>query len=141
VELLPGAWDRVEALRPGSRLVITPESGGRVEGALRELRPNVLVLTDSAGREFTLTRREVQRIVGVESDGRTNGVVIGAGIGLGAALAIVAGLGAGDGYVLPSAKWGAPLLLSSAGGLWGAFIDSAHKRERLLYVAPPSGAH
>jgi hypothetical protein len=35
-----------------------------------------------------------------------------------------------------SAKWGAPLLLSSIGGVVGALIDRAHEGEEILYVAP-----
>jgi hypothetical protein len=137
---LPGAWDRVEALRLGSRLLISLKSGEQVDRAFADLRPDVLVLTDSAGAESSLPRVDVQRIVAVEwRDGLTNGVSIGAGIGLAAALAILTGLGAGDGYVLPSAKWGAPVLLSAAGAMFGAIIDNAQRRDELVYLAPTDG--
>jgi hypothetical protein len=140
VKLVPGAWNHVEALPAGARLVITLTNGDLVEGAFSELRPGALLLNDSAGITLSVPQSDVQRIVAVGSrDGLTNGVLIGAGIGLGAALAILTGLGAGDRYVLPSAKWGARLLLSTAGGLLGALIDNAHRRERLLYLAPTTG--
>ena len=69
-------------------------------------------------------------------DGLANGALIGAGIGLSAALTVLAIADSQDGYVLPSAKWGAPLLLSSVGGIGGMLLDRAHKREQTVYVAP-----
>ena len=44
----PGTWDRVEALRPGSPLVVTLKSGDRIEGAFKALRLEMLDLTDPA---------------------------------------------------------------------------------------------
>jgi hypothetical protein len=135
--VIPGTWDRVEALRPGSPLVVTLKSGDRIEGAFKALRLEMLDLTDPAGTELSVRRSEVGRIVARGArDNLTNGALSGAGIGLAAALAILAVVGSGDGYVLPSAKWGAPLLLSSVGGLVGAAIDRAHDSEQLLYIAP-----
>lgn len=69
-------------------------------------------------------------------NGVANGALTGAGIGLGAALVVLTAVASGDGYLLPSAKWGAPLLLSGIGGLVGAVIDRAHKRGEVVYHAP-----
>lgn len=136
-EVIPGSWERVEVLRRGSPLVVTLKSGDRLEGGFKALASGVLALTDSAGKEFSIPRSEVRRIVAQASrDKLTNGALIGAGIGLGAALAILAIVGSADGYVLPSAKWGAPLLLSSVGSLIGTLVDRAHKRQEMIYVAP-----
>lgn len=140
VKLVPGDWSRVEALLPGARLVITVKSGFRMVGAFRDSRPGVLLLTDSGGDEFSIPRQDVSKISVTSRDDLANGVLVGAGIGLGAAIAILAGLGSGDGYVLPSAKWGAPLILSGAGALLGAAIDHARKGEEILYVAPTTRA-
>jgi hypothetical protein len=131
----PAVWNCVEALRPNSPLAVSLKSGDRVEGAFSDLRADILLLTDPVGREFSVPRSEVQIVAVTASDDLSNGVLIGAGIGLGAALAILTGLGSGDGYVLPSAKWGAPLLLSSVGGLIGALIDRARKSEQLVCFA------
>jgi hypothetical protein len=46
--------------------------------------------------------------------------------------------GSGDGYVLPSAKWGAPVLLSGLGSIGGMLVDRAHKPQQLVYVASES---
>jgi hypothetical protein len=134
--VIPGSWEKVEALRSGSPLVVTLKSGERLEGAFKAAGPAVLALTDRVGKEFSIPMPDVDRIVAPGTrDSLTNGVAIGAGVGLGAALAILAALGSQDGYVLPSAKVGAPLLLSGVGALVGGFVDRAHKSEQVLYRA------
>jgi len=65
-----------------------------------------------------------------------NGALIGAGVGLGVALTVLAIVGSQDGYVLSSAKWGAPFLLSGIGSLAGMLVDRAHQRDQTVYVAP-----
>ena len=133
--LIPGSWDKVVALRPGSRVVVTLISGERLEGALRNLGPGDLDLIDSAGRDFSVVRSNIRQIVARgEPDGLTNGALIGAGIGLGTAAIILAAAASGEGYLLASAKWGAPLLMSAAGGVVGIFVDRAHRDDQVVYV-------
>lgn len=132
--VIPGSWERVEALSSGSRLVVTLKSGNRVDGAFKALQPGELVLIDRAGKEIGLARSDIGIIA--DMDTVTNGTLVGAGIGAAGALAILAILGAGDGYVLPSAKWGAPLLLSGVGSLVGILVDRAHKGREIIYLAP-----
>ncbi len=134
--VIAGSWEKVEALQPGSPLVVTLKSGGHLEGAFKAIGPAVLALTDRVGREFSIPTSQIDSVVAPDTrDSLTNGIAIGAAIGLGAALAILAAVGSQDGYVLPSAKVGAPLLLSGVGGLVGAFVDRANKSELLLYRA------
>ena len=83
-----------------------------------------------------VSRSEVGRIVATVKDDLTNGALIGAGVGLSAALVVFAITASRDGYVLPSAKWGAPLLLSGLGSLGGVLIDRAQKSEEVVYRAP-----
>jgi hypothetical protein len=133
---IPGSWEKVEGLRLGSLLVVTLKTGARLAGALKALTLGDLTLTDATGKEFMIARSEVGAIVAQVRDDLTNGALIGAGVGLSAALAALAIAGSRDGYVLPSAKWGAPLLLSGLGSLGGMLVDRAHKREQIVYVAP-----
>ena len=103
----------------------------RVKGVLTTVdKDSVSLVTD--GRTQTFARSEVSAVR--LADGFGNGALIGAGAGLGTALGILAIAGSGDGYVLPSAKVSAPLLLSGIGGLMGALIDRAYGR--VLYVSP-----
>ena len=135
--VIPGSWDRVVVLRPGSRVVVTLIDGERLEGAFRALSPGDLGLTDSAGRDFAVARSNIRQIVARgERDDLMAGALIGAGIGLATAAIILAVAVSGDGYVLASAKWGAPLLLSAVGGVIGIFVDRAHRDDQVVYVRP-----
>jgi len=134
--VIPESLEKVEALQPGAPLVVTVKSGGRLEGAFKAVGPAALTLTDRTGQAFSIPMSQVDRIAAPGTrDGLGNGVGIGAGIGLGAALAILAAVGSQDGHILPSAKVGAPLLLSGVGGVVGALVDRAHKSEQILYRA------
>jgi len=135
-KVIPGNWEAVEVLRQGMPIVVTLNSGGRIRGVFKALHPVMLEMNDQDGKDSNVARLDVAKIlVPGASDSSTNGALIGAGIGLAAAGIILGTIGSGDGYVLPSAKWGAPLLLSAAGGLLGIVIDRAHRDEQLLYEA------
>ena len=115
------------------KIVVTDMSGRRVRGALTAVdRDSLSLATDGKTETFARTEVSTVRI----ADGLGDGALIGAGAGLGAALAILAIAGSGDGYVLPSAKVGAPLLLSGAGALVGVLVDRAHEGGRVLYTSP-----
>jgi hypothetical protein len=134
--VVPGSWDRVESIRLGSPFVVTLKMGDRLAGTFKALCADVLILTDPAGKEFSIPRSEIARIVTQAEDRLASGAWIGAAVGLGTALAVLAIAGSGDGYVLPSAKWGAPLLLSGVGSLVGVLVDRAHKGKEAIYLAP-----
>ena len=114
-------------------VIVTDMRGRRVKGALASVDEDSLLLVRD-GRTQTFARSEV-RTVRV-ADQIEDGALIGVGAGLGAALGILAIAGSGDGYVLPSAKVGAPLLLSGIGAFVGALIDRAHEGGRVLYSSP-----
>jgi hypothetical protein len=114
-------------------VVVIDMRGRRVKGALTAVdKDSISVATD--GRTQMFARSEVSTVR--VADGFGDGALIGAGAGFGAALGILAIAGSGDGYILPSAKVGAPLLLSGIGALLGALIDRAHDGGRVLYVSP-----
>ena len=134
--VIPGNWEAVEALQPGTLIVVTLNNGVRIQGAYKALHSVMLEIRDHDGKDSGVARRDVVTIVvSVASDSSMNGALIGAGIGVAAAGIVLGTIASGDGYVLPSAQWGAPLLLSAAGGLLGIVIDRAHRDEQLLYEA------
>jgi hypothetical protein len=136
-EVIPGRWEQVSALEPDAPLVVTTNDGRRLEGVFNVLDSATLVLTAAGGTPVVVARSDIARITApATNDGLTNGILIGAGTGLGLAISILSALGAQDGYVLPSAKVGAPLLLTGVGGLVGMLIDRGHRKPgRLLYLA------
>jgi hypothetical protein len=87
--LTPGSWEKVEALRVGSSLAVTLKTGERQRGALKALTPGALTMTDPTGKEFMVSRSEVGRIIATVKDDLTNGALIGAGVGLSAALVVL----------------------------------------------------
>jgi hypothetical protein len=125
------------SIQAGTPLVVTLISGNRFDGTFDALDSTALTLTDRARTRITVARSEISRIVApATSDTLANGALIGAGIGLAGAIAVLGALASQDGYVLPSAKAGAPPLLSGLGGLVGVLIDRAHHQpERVLYVS------
>ena len=136
-DVAPGTWDRVAALSSGAPIVVTLMDGASLSGAFRALRPDELRVMDSVGQDVTLPRSEIERILLRDDRDRvTDGALIGAGIGLATAVTILALAAAGDGHVLASARWGAPLLLSAIGGVVGAFVDRAHRGDEVIYVRP-----
>ena len=114
-------------------VIVIDMRGRNVKGALTGIAQDSLSLA-AEGRLQTFARSEV-RTVRV-ADGLVNGALIGGVVGLGAALGTLAIAGSGDGYVLPSATVGAPLLLSGIGALVGVLVDRAHEGGRILYVSP-----
>ena len=134
---IPGSWTALENLAAGSPIVITTRTGDRVAGEFAALASPLLNVNTRVGlRSILLT--DVAKIVQPgQNDNLANGIAVGVGIGLGTAIAILTAVGTKEGYVLPSAKIGAPLLLSGAGGLIGALIDRAHQKERVIYLAAP----
>ncbi len=114
-------------------VIVIDMRGRRVKGALTAVGTDSVSLARD-GRTQMFPRSEVSTVR--LADGLGDGALIGAGAGLGAALGVLAIAGSGDGYVLPSAKVGAPLLLSGIGALIGALIDRAHEGGRVLYVSP-----
>ena len=127
------SFEELKAIvRAEETVIVTEMTGRRAKGTVTAVEKDSLSLT-TGGQTQTFARSEV-RTVRV-ADGLGNAALIGAGAGLGAALGVLAIIGSGDGYVLPSAKVGAPLLLSGIGALAGALVDRAHEGGRLLYVA------
>jgi hypothetical protein len=114
-------------------VIVTDMKDRRVTGALIAVDHDSISLVLD-GRTVTFARSEVAAVRMV--DGLLNGGLIGAGAGAGAALGILAMVGSTDGYVLPSAKVGAPVMLSGIGALVGLLVDRAHDGGRVLYLSP-----
>jgi hypothetical protein len=111
-------------------VIVIDMNGRRVTGALTAVDKDSLALAID-GRTRSFARADVSRVR--LKEGLGNGALLGAGVGVGTALSILAIAGSRDGYVLPSAKLGAPLLLSGIGALVGILVDRAHEGGRVVY--------
>jgi len=127
-------WEQLRDLPVDARLTVTLKTGQMIKARFKGLQPDALVVTDRRGRLSDVPRTDIRKVH--VDDSLANGALVGAGIGLGASAAILGIAGKGEGHVLQSAKWGAPLLLSGIGALAGALIDRAHTRRRIVYEVP-----
>ena len=79
---IPGRWEKVGMLPPGSEIIVTLKAGDRVESVFRSLSPDELTLTDPGGRDRRIAKSEVHRIVRRKHhDNPLDGTLIGAGAG------------------------------------------------------------
>jgi hypothetical protein len=125
--------DLAGLVKSEATVIVTDMKDRRVTGALIAVDHDSIALVLD-GRTVTFARSEVAAVRMV--DGLLNGGLIGAGAGAGAALGILAMVGSTDGYVLPSAKVGAPVMLSGIGALVGLLVDRAHDGGSVLYLSP-----
>jgi hypothetical protein len=136
--VIPGRWEKVDRLPLGKPIILTLKTKDRIAGAFQRSDAKTLEVVDPSGEERSIPKSEVKEIVSGEKtqDGLGNGALIGMGVGLGVALAMLAVAASKEGYVLPSAKWGAPLLGIGVGLGAGLAIDASRQSREVLYVAP-----
>ncbi len=130
---IPGRWEKVGMLPPGSEIIITLKGGERVESVFRSLSPNELTVIDPAGRERKLVKSGVHRIVRENHhDSPVDGTLIGAGAGSagGLVLSFVCFAAFQHGSCFVWTPLGA-----GVGAAAGVVADSLHKGKELLYQA------
>jgi hypothetical protein len=133
--VIPGRWDKVDALQPGTAIIVFLEAGERVECSFKDSGPEDLTLSDDRGGERRLPKSEVKKIVGAAQydDSTLDGTVSGALIGTGAG-ALVGILHA----VSKDNKSGiAPITLAGTGlgALFGYGADKSRKGNEVFYLA------
>jgi hypothetical protein len=142
--IIPGRWEKVAALNPETEIVITLKSGERTESYFVSLGSDKLVVREITGIIRELPKTEVLGIVTEKkiSDGKLNGILIGAGVGFGAGFLGLAAWNARETASGPI--WdrealgyytGAGLIMAAVGAVAGSVIDAAHKDQEVLYVA------
>lgn len=138
---IPGRWEKVEALQPGSAIQVQMKSGNVVKAAFVGSAPDSLTLNDEEKHSLNVPKSEVQRITTRAADSTRNGTLIGLALGFAAGVAV--GYAAylqdsGDSgpfsdprvYVFLGGLPGA-----GAGALIGYMADKSHKGEDVLYEA------
>ena len=145
--VIPGRWEKVDALTPGFQIVVTLKSGDRLEGAFKISGPDFLELVTPTGTEWRTPKRDVRKIVSQEKvqDGRWDGLLAGLLLGLGggiAAGAITYYTASGEGPESPAGFMaGMGMFGAGVGALVGYLADRSHQGPELLYqAARPDGS-
>ena len=135
-QVIPGRWEKLDATALGTEIIVLLQTDMKIQGKLQRSTPEAItVLTDTA--TIQVAKVDVREITTAQiySDSLLNGGLIGAGIGLGVALSVLAVAASGEGYVLRSAKWAGPLFGFGTGLGAGIALDAGRKRRQILYRA------
>ena len=84
-QVIPGRWEKIEALVGEPPIIVDLKSGDRLEGQFGGLSASGLFLRTGSA-QAAIPRVEIQQITSRESDPLTNGALIGAGVGAGIGL-------------------------------------------------------
>jgi hypothetical protein len=144
--VIPGRWEKVDALTPGFEVVVTLKSGDRLEGSFQSSGPDFLELVSPTGSDLRTAKRDVLKIVAKEKhqDGHRDGLLAGLLLGLGggiAAGAIIYYTASGEAPESPAGVMaGSGMFGAGIGALTGYLADRSHKGTEVLYQAPGPGA-
>ncbi len=133
--VIPGRWEKVQALAIGTPIVVRLHEGDRVACTFQRLTEHEITVTRYDGVEATFSKSRVRAIQGVEvvADQRWDGPLIGFGIGAGSYLGLHAAA-----CCAPSEAHdaGAALFFGGIGALIGFIADHNVKRPEAIYLAP-----
>ena len=79
-EVVPGRWEKVEALKSGSQITVELKNGDRIKGQFEGLSPSELLLRTGSA-QAVVPKGEIRQITIVRHDSVKNGTLIGAGVG------------------------------------------------------------
>ncbi len=137
---IPGKWEKVQRLQPGTMITVVMSHGDRIEGAFRELSSSSLRIAAANGQSLELPRDAIQTVIaqGQDAQGFWTPTKVGALIGLGVGAAI--GFGAGDDGVFDdfTGAFSAAVLggIGAAGGaLTGYAVKKSRSRDVVVYVS------
>lgn len=145
-EVVPGHWEKVEALAEGSELRVIPFGQEAVFCRFQGFEADMLVVTDGSGVYLRIPRGAVDRIETAEAvrDSRRNGALIGAGAGFAAGFIGMAAFNANEtasGPIWDGEAIGyyvsAGILGMGVGAAAGYAIDAAVENQEILYQSIP----
>jgi hypothetical protein len=144
-EVVAGRWEKMEALAPGTAVVVGLRGGEHLECTFNKIGLDEILFHEVNGKERRLPKNAVLKIETAEvaHDRLRNGILIGALMGAAGGIVsmIVYGNSTTDGPVAWGDEDGAAYLLGSAlagggiGAATGAIIDASIKHREVLYKA------
>ena len=130
-QVIPGRWEKVEALQLGPQITVKLKNGARIEGQCEELSSSELLLRTGTA-QARIPRADIERITTREADGLAEGAILGTIVGLGFALL---GHGLSESSFSEKTLLGVAILAGIGAGV-GVGIDALKKTEVVLYQAP-----
>lgn len=132
-------WAVVQRLSLGERVALETLTGDVTRGEVEGVDATGIRIRASSG-SLRFARAEVRRIARVlrGDDSLKNGAIIGAAIGAGYVLVVLAMLAAdGDAEITPAGSVAGGALFTGIGAAIGALVDSLRhgEREEVIYVA------
>ncbi len=137
--VIPGRWEKVDALPQGARLAVIMKAGGEhIRGTFERSDNEVLVLTDEASTLRHIAKPSVKKVFdSYVADTKWDGLLIGGAIGAGAGAAIGPAVWGGEEQLFTNADAAALSAMFGAltGGLIGLVLDERRERTVELYLA------
>ena len=133
--VIPDRWEKVDALKPGCKIVVQLKSQDRVEGTLMETNQKALMLASEDGSIKEIPKLAVQTVTQERPSNRSTW--IGTGIGGAAGAGIGAGLSGGLDETFLARTDLMALTFGAVGALAGAMIGRtlSKPRQEVLYRA------
>jgi hypothetical protein len=144
-EVIPGRWEKVDGLKPGTIIIIKLKGGDRMECSFQTTSPSDIAFLDENEVKRKLPKSGVQQIESTEKvgDRLRNGAWIGAGVG--AATGMLSWYAYANSVTASGPLWGeegtgfflaAGLVGAGIGAIAGTAVDAAIKGNEVLYKAP-----
>ena len=133
-QVIPGRWEKIEALMGEPPIIVNLKSGDRLEGQFGGLSASGIFLRTRSA-QAAIPRVEIQQITTRQHDRRWNTTLIGAGIGAGIGGIVIARRPpASDPIALVAT--GAVAIGAGIGALVAYTADALIMEEVVLYQAP-----
>ena len=138
--VIPGRWEKLDSQPPGKQMIVTLNSGDRMEYSFKSSGPVDLTVTDWNVNERKIPKSEVQTIVSAEKigDSLLNGLLIGLGIGAASGVLATRIECTDDPECTVNAGIVAVPVGSVIGAVTGALIDRGISKSQLIYQRPKS---
>jgi hypothetical protein len=143
-EVVAGRWEKIEALAPGTAVIVSFQGGERLECTFNRIGPEEILFNELGGKERRLPKNAILKVetAVVVRDRLRNGILIGALIG--ATAGIVGMVASINDKTSGTVYWdedagvyvlGGALVGGGIGAATGAIIDASIKHREVLYRA------
>jgi hypothetical protein len=133
--IVPGRWEKVEALEEGYAITLKLDSGDRFKASYVGITDEAILLKRDSGEELEVPKAAVVKVTSQSrnsNDGLRNGAIIGAAVGGGFALTVGLAYADGDDYGYVALV---TALYAAIGMGAGVGVDAIVRSHQVLYQA------